>query len=420
MRRRTAVTPAARPRPDASYTAAPAVPTRGFVLLCCAAVLVCAVLKLPGLLYPPTEADEQIYWQLAENLANRGTYTLRGSDLLGSLSAYIYDRPLFHHPPLFAALLVPFVLTGTQGAAVLVSWLGHCLSVIAVAVIGRHALRRTPAGATVTSPRFWLPVLGAAADPLMMFVSKRLWIDSLLAGLVAVAVAMLIVAEGRRRRMTLAFAGLLLGLAALAKLTALILVPVFLFAVLRTDSTWRERGASMLSIFLPVGLLVVPWMVVFYAQSGVFIPSWVKPDEKLMEIFPFLRVAVARPWYYYLGTLPLIMPLALVPVWVLARERALWGNRPIQIAVAWFSIILLAQTLLGAEGYGFQMRHIAPAVSAVYVLVLLALLERERPALLMVCGFAILVGAVTGAMHLLVPEFDEMLSLAKIGGLVLF
>ena len=63
-----------------------------------------------------------------------------------------------------------------------------------------------------------------------------------------------------------------------------------------------------------------------------------------------------------------------------------------------------------------QMRHIAPAVAAVYVIVLLTLLERERPVILLVCGFAMLVGTVTGAMYLLVPEFDEMLSLVRFGG----
>ena len=69
--------------------------TRGFVLFCCAAA-VCLVLKGPSLLYPRTEGDERIYWQLAQNLANGGDYTLRGSALLKELSAYIYDRPLFH------------------------------------------------------------------------------------------------------------------------------------------------------------------------------------------------------------------------------------------------------------------------------------------------------------------------------------
>ena len=96
-------------------------------------------MKGPSLLYPRTEGDERIYWQLAQNLANGGDYTLRGSALLKELSAYIYDRPLFHHPPLFPALLSLFAIADMENAAVLVSWLGHVLVVIAVAIIGRHA-----------------------------------------------------------------------------------------------------------------------------------------------------------------------------------------------------------------------------------------------------------------------------------------
>jgi hypothetical protein len=236
------------------------------VLFCCAAAAVCFFLKCPSLLYPRTEGDERIYWQLANNLAHNGDYSLRGSAVLKELSPHMYDRSLFHHPPLFPALLSLFVMAGMENAAVLVSWLGHVLAVLAVAIIGRHVLEQGSHGATevapyrlITAPAFWLPVLGVAADPLLMFVSRRIWIDSLLSGLVALRRS-----AGDRRRTTPAFA----------------------------------------------------------------------------------RRATARRPY------------------------------------------------LGIDGDGFQMRHIAPAVAAVYVIVLALVIERERPVFLMVCGFTMLVGAV--------------------------
>lgn len=328
----------------------------------------------------------------------------------------MYDRPLFHHPPLFPALLVPFVLTGSKSAAVLVSWLGHSLAVIAVALVGRHVLHRLPHDARISLPAFWLPVLGVSADPLLMFVSRRLWIDSLLGGLTALVVATVLVAEGKRRRAVLAVGGGLLGLAALAKLTALILVPVVLIAGVRADATWKDRTLSLAAMFLPVAILVAPWLLLFYLQYGVLTPSWVQPDARLMELFPFVRAAVGRPWYYYGAKLLVIMPLALVAAWLLIRERHLWRNAAIQIAAAWFSVVVVTLTLMGIVGYGFQMRHITSAVAAVYVIVLAALLERDRPVLLMVCGFSMLVGTVTGAMHLLAPEFDEIVSLLRIAG----
>ena len=410
-------------RPDKPRPSRVTRSTREFVLFCCAAVTVCVILKCPSLLYPRTEGDERIYWQLAQHLALTGEYTLRGSPILQEVSRDMYDRPLFHHPPLFPALLSLFARADLENAAVLVSWLGHVLVVIAVAIVGRHLLKRGRADRSIQSPAFWLPVLAVSADPLLMFVSRRIWIDSLLAGLVALSVALLVIvegAEGGRRRTMLAAAGALLGLAALAKLTALLLVPVFAFACVRDEDTWAGRAASMAVVLVAMGLFVAPWLVVFYLQYGVLFPSWVKPDARLMELYPFVRAAVERPWYYYAAKLVLVMPLALVAGWALVRERPLWSSRTVQIAMAWFGVVVVTLTWLGMDGYGFQMRHIAPAVAALYVVVLALLVDRDRPWLQMVCAFAMLVGTVTGAMHLLAPQFDEIVSLARVAGLLAY
>jgi 4-amino-4-deoxy-L-arabinose transferase-like glycosyltransferase len=420
MRRHPRGGTAPRTSSTAAAADAPAHPARPwhFLLVCAVAVLLCAALKLPCLLYPPAEADEQIYWQLAENLGRRGEYTPRGSPLLSSLSDHIYDRPVFHHPPLFAAALVPFVLADNQRGAVMVSWAGHFLAIIAVAVIGRELALRHGA-ADYLAPRFWLPVLAVATDPLLAFVSRRLWIDSLLAGLVAIACAALVLAQGDRRRWLIA-SGALLGLAALAKLTALILLPVFLVFAIRSEAPWPARALSALAVLVPVTVLVAPWLAVFYQQTGVLIPSWVKPDARLMELYPFLRTAVERPWHYYLSTLLVIAPLTAIAVWAAVAQRALWSQPIFQVSVAWLVVFVTIQTILGADGYGFQMRHVAPAAAAIYAIVLAALVQREQPVLVFLSGAAFLVGTVTGAMHLLAPELDELLTLTTIGGLTLF
>jgi len=53
-------------------------------------------------------------------------------------------------------------------------------------------------------------------------------------------------------------------------------------------------------------------------------------------------------------------------------------------------------------------------------IVLALLVDRDRPWLQMVCAFAMLVGTVTGAMHLLAPQFDEIVSLARVAGLLAY
>ena len=393
--------------------------SRGFIVFCCAAVLVSALLKLPSLRYPQGEGDERIYWQLAENLTEGGTYTLQGSALLKELSPYMYDRPLFHHPPLFPALLVPFVLTGSKSAAVLVSWLGHAFTIIAVALVGRHILGRLSNNAHISLPAFWLPVLGVSADPLSCLCRGASGSTACLAALRHSQSQLSSLRAANDRRTILAIGGALLGLAALAKLTALIVAPVVLMAGVCGDETMEAAGD--IGGGDPRGRNPdrAPWMILFYLEYGVLTPSWVKPDARLMELFPFVRVAVERPWYYYGAKLVQIMPLVLVPGGSCCANGTCGCSRRFVLQRV-FGIVVTTLTVMGVAGYGFQMRHITPAIAAVYVVVLAALLERERPVLLMVCGFSMLVGTVTGAMHLLAPEFDEIVSLLRAAGVVSF
>ena len=52
------------------------------------------LMKVPTLIFEHDEPDERVYWAVAENLAERGEYTLRGAPILEGLSPRIYDRPL--------------------------------------------------------------------------------------------------------------------------------------------------------------------------------------------------------------------------------------------------------------------------------------------------------------------------------------
>jgi 4-amino-4-deoxy-L-arabinose transferase-like glycosyltransferase len=394
-------------------------PRRDFFLVVCAALFLCAFLKVPTLNYAHDETDELIYWQLATNLANDGPYSLAGSPLLNVLSRDVYDHTLFHHPPLFPALLVPFVWMGDKSHAIVVSWLGHMLAVIAVAMVGWHALRRAGSDRLVTSPSFWLPVLGVATDPVLQFISRKLWIDSLLAGLVAISLACLFIARGsQRRHLLLALSGLALGLAGLAKVSALLVLPIHVGAIFRREATWRGRLQSWLALGLPVALFVVPWCLLFYARCGVFLPPWVRPDPWLISHYAFLQAAVDRPWYYYLLKFPLLVPLVLVCLWQVVRDQRVMADPRIRLAAAWFIIVLAAITLTGIDGYGFQMRHVAPAAPAVYVIAILLLLQKDRPVMLLTSGVAIFAATVTGALYLLASGVSEIASLPEIARLI--
>lgn len=325
---------------------------RSYPLVAGLFIIFSATLKLQTLKFSHSENDERIYWQLATNLVSGHGYTLQGTELLSQFSPLQYNRPLFQHPPLFAALLIPFVVFGSAQSAVLISWVGHFLCILAVAVIARHLTRKRAENLTALSPRYWLPLLGVSVDPLLNFISRKLWIDSILTGLVAMAMSLFIVPDrDRYRRDTLFAGGLFLGLAALAKLTALIAVPIALYCVFAQTARPRsERIRWAFYSMIPVGLLVAPWLILFYAKTGAVLPGWVKPDDWSMQHYPFVRAAVNRSVDYYPVRLCLIVPLVVVLI-AFARAAVEWRtNLLAREGLLWFACFSLVTTLLSASG----------------------------------------------------------------------
>ena len=79
---------------------------RRYLLLCAAIIVLALVLKLPSLRSPRLEGDELIYWHLTQNWLENGAYSLQGTPILKALPPSIYDKPLFHHPPLLSLLML--------------------------------------------------------------------------------------------------------------------------------------------------------------------------------------------------------------------------------------------------------------------------------------------------------------------------
>ncbi len=378
-------------------------------------------LKLPSLAFDHDEPDEVVYWTVAEQLHEHGVYTLRGSEVLPRLSARIYDRPLFHHPPLYPLLLVPFVAARAPQAAVVVSWLGHLLCVLSVALIGGVLLARSDGGTGAVQRFLWLPLLGVATDPILTHVSRKLWIDSLFTGLAALALALVYVAlDSRHRRRWLVVAGVVLGLAGLAKVPALLVAAVIALLLFGAGGSWQERIKDLLCVALPATLLVLPWFVAFVATYGVLTPTWLEPDDYALQRFPFVAAAVARPWYYYLVKLCLVQPLAVVAVALYVRgDHGLRRFAPL----VWFLLYLGVNTFQGATGYGFQMRYLAPLTPAVYVMLCChpSLTRGGRNGwVLPLLSLGIVYAAIQTTTYLLSARYDELMSFLEFAGWVRF
>jgi 4-amino-4-deoxy-L-arabinose transferase-like glycosyltransferase len=379
------------------------------VLLFCAFVV---VLKLPSLRFVHAEPDEIVYWSVARNIVEHGKYTLRGATILSRLSPTIYDRPLFHHPPLYPALLTPFVVLKAQQASVVISWLGHLLCVAAVGIIGWAALDRDH------EDTLWLALLGVASDPLLTHVSRKLWIDSLLAGLVALALALLWAARvSTRRRQLLVAGGLVLGLAGLAKLSGLLALPVAWVLVWGGAGSPRQKVRDLLYFAIPCALLVLPWLAFFFSTYGVLTPNWLEPNPEALRRYPFLAIALGRPWHYYTTKLVLAEPIFAIGIGLcLLRPRnegaARWA------ALAWPLLWLVVTTIQSAGGYGFQMRYLAPLAPSLYAMML-----RGQPRgrfLRPVIALALTYGAMESTAYLVSERLDELLSLPELAGVIRF
>ncbi len=382
-----------------------------FWIVLSAILLFSVAIKLPSLNFPHKEPDEQVYLTLAEQLHASHAYSLQETPIIYELSPGIYDRPLFFHPPLFPLSLVPFVSWKVPALGVVVSWLGHLLCILAVALIGRRLVVTLPEEGKEPSLPCWLPVIGVALDPFLLFISRRLWIDSLLSGLCAISIAVFFVARySRRRNLWLIVGGLLFGLATLCKMTAFVATPLILYLVLTSQKSIRPPVKDLTLACIPAILLASPWYLTFYRTYGVFVPAWVKPDGWTLDHYPFIRTTIERGPGYYLARLVEITPVIILAIGPFLFWRRLWTNAVFLVGPIWFLLYFAFLSYLGLNGTGFQMRYIAPLQPSIYVM-LYAALSGTGPTrnIFAVCTILLLFfAAITGAIYLFSWHFDEI------------
>jgi 4-amino-4-deoxy-L-arabinose transferase-like glycosyltransferase len=405
--------------PEASVTpASPAhqgLKAAAVVALC---ILLALLLKLFVYELPHTEPDERVYWQLAENVVNTGHYSLRGTEVLKTLSPGIYDKPLFHHPPLFPFLLVPFVMADAHQAAVVVPWTGHFLAILSVGLLGFALRRESEEELAPFSPRYWIPVVAVALDPILVFLSRRLWMDSLLAGFCGMAAALFLLGLRRERRGWLAAGGIFLGLATMTKLTGVLLAPVLFLLVFLEVKGKRERREALLWGFLPFTIVVAPWFAVFFRQYGVLIPGWINPDQWSLQHYPFLRAIAARPALYYFFQLSVVQPVfPLLVILAIVHWRRIAGAR-LAMPFLWMGLTLLVLSTMGARGLGFQMRHLCPMLAALYGGLYVVMPQRvDRSPLALGILLAAFYGGATGLVNL-VAQVSDLLSISEVARLM--
>lgn len=374
-------------------------------------------LKAPSFCHSHRENDERIYLNVASNLWRTGNYRI-GRDAPRWLVQHPrYARPLFHHPPLFVALIAPFAATGWESGALLVSIFGHLLCVVALWVMIGAA--RSATGPDASGFAAGYPLLALAFDPLLTHTTTRIWIDGLMAGLVSMALAIALWASTRKDAADKRYwflSGLLCGLAGLCKLSGLLLVPVL---VVLAFSGWRRapREAIMRCVLLAVGpiVLVGPWIWRFYSVFDTLLPSWLAANAA-ERTSPYFRQLLSRPAYFYLVAIfsfhPLLVPGWLTSSWDLLRKREL----PHSVLAFWPMFYLLAISLYVATTVGFASRHLAPVMPTLYFCLYLVLrrAERRSPFLRTMLALSFVSAALQTTYYLFTPWSGDTLTLWRL------
>ncbi len=409
-----------------------------------------ALLKLPTFNLPHKEGDEVAFLYLTKNWIETGKYTLKGSQL-SKTRVYLEraNRVMPVHPPMFPLLLRPFVAQDALNYAVMASWFGHFLTILAVALMGRLLFVSLNLNLTITafSPLFWLPLTGIATDPIMTYVSGILWIDNLHAGFAALSVAIAMMASSSTRsRSMYILSGILLGFALLSKVTSAMIIPVVIFVMWVSERNTKNRIQAIISGAVPALLMSLPWYVPLYYATGDFLmykgakpaeyqavvesmtPENLKAFEETLRC-KFCEAGQATPWYYLLVKLPLIAPLTLLVVvfyglfyssYIRTLEKA--KQWYLVIPVLWFSFVMTIALIL----HVYIHRRITILVASIYLMLymLLALsekyetLKKHQPVLMFLAGLSIIYGAVTGGFYVFNSGYAEIYSLPELSGLI--
>lgn len=319
-------------------------------------VLFSLAIRLPSIFIPHVENDEIIYQTLADKVSkDLSDYSLQGTPVLDNLPKRNYDYPIFHRPPLFVYTLAFFRSLLGQRLGMLLPILSGALLVPAVFFIGRLLYGEKKA---------LLAGFILLSCPIILFGSTRVLIDILLTLLVALTVLVFKKAEDRQSFTWYILGGFIFGLTALTKESAFLILPVCFYVMFR-------KGVTAKKVFFAVSFGAVsfavfsPWLYHFYKASGQFFPWWARIYEENLEMFPFVKMAVERPWYFYFGHLLVVSPVYIFGYLRLAERIK---NRGDLTEPIWLLSYFIFATIFGLMGEGYQMRYIMPAVPALCLL----------------------------------------------------
>ena len=224
--------------------------------------------------------------------------------------------------------------------------------------------------------------LGVAAvltafTPIAAHVMNHYWLDGPLLAFTTLSAALFIFGVKRDELKWTLAGGLILGYAALVKLTALFAVPGFILLAwaLKPQMRFTAMIRLGLCLLLPALLVHLPWEIWQWKKTGVFLPSSPgKPSPSLIAGNLYVRyVTVGRSPWIYLTVFPRVLWTISASLIVLAKH---WQDTALRrkgmALLGWILVILIMQVGLGYFGYSKLMRYailVTPATVLLFALV---------------------------------------------------
>lgn len=313
-------------------------------------------IQLPALFTRHIENDEVILQALAEKvLVNPRDYSLQGTAVLDQLPRIVYDKPLFHHPPLFAYGLALFKKVLGVKFQILFPILASVLTVLIIFAIGKKLYDER------------IGLIAAfifSICPIALHASTKIWIDAVLTLFCTLSVYLSILAVKKENPILYILAGISFGLAVLSKISALAVIAPIAYLFLKSFNIKRLGNILYFLIFSIV--ISGSWLFIFYKTFGTFFPWWIKPSEEPLRMFPFIRMAMDRPWYFYFSNISAAAPIFLFG-WIgmikSIKHPEKWPE------LIWALSFIGGFTLIGIMGLeGYVTRYILPAIPAMAIL----------------------------------------------------
>ena len=200
--------------------------------------------------------------------------------------------------------------------------------------------------------------------------------------------------------------GMIFGFAVLNKESAFFILPVCLYLIFREKIRVKSKISFLLAFAVTALLVILPWFYCLYRANGMIFLFHYNDSDGYLRKFPFMDIAVNRPWYFYF-----LQVISLAPVYIfgyfglIKRAR---GRGDLTEAL-WVLSYFIGFTICGIARCGYQTRYILPAIPALCLLSADMLFKNGRAIWIIALSF-LAFGLLTGVLTSVVVKPVELFS----------